>query len=150
MDPLSVTASMLGILATTSDAVNLLRHLTTGKGNIPPAFIRLLDELDRLKSAILTLESQLNRAQTLNKDRTSLIKMDVLVVLLTQGTVIMADLDDKITIWQRESQPVRTILHATKKLKVEKRVPFLIDRIHNFVDLVLMVNMILDTYDTHY
>jgi hypothetical protein len=93
MDPLSVAASVVGLLAAAQKTSSAIRSIITIRKSGSEEIIRLKTTIDTLKSVLLQLQLLLINRATLDHSRASMILVDEVVLTLTACVMIFSDLD---------------------------------------------------------
>jgi len=93
MDPLSVTASITGIITAAAQVSTLLGQIK----DAPTLVEAVLTEVDHIKLVFRALQNFLNRASGVTEGRAALIQLEDVVVILTQTVLVFSELETLIT-----------------------------------------------------
>ncbi|KAF9775173.1 hypothetical protein IL306_006747, partial [Fusarium sp. DS 682] len=88
-DPLSVTASVVGILAATGKVLSVLGQIV----DAPQSIADMQSEIDDIRIIFSNLQSFLDRSQQLNPGRLALIQLGDLVAILTRTVIAFSELE---------------------------------------------------------
>ena len=89
MDPLSIIASITGILAAASKVASVLESVR----NAPESISDALTEVNHIKIVFTALRRFVERSQRLTPKRASLIQLEDVVVVLTQTVLVFSELE---------------------------------------------------------
>lgn len=104
-DPLSITASIVGIVAAASKVLSLLGDIT----DAPRSIADLLNEVYDLRLIFCNLESFIDRTRRFDPSRLALIQLGDLVAILTRTVITFSELEsivrplcdrEKLSTWQ--------------------------------------------------
>ena len=93
MDPLSITASVTGLLTAVATVAITLRSIVANVKDAPREVHALLAEVDELQVAVAALNDFIQRASQLPKHRTGLISLEQLVATLTEAVITMSEIE---------------------------------------------------------
>lgn len=93
MDPLSVAASITGILTAAAQVSTLL----SGVKDAPASISAVLTELEHIKIVFRALQRFLDRATTVTGPRAALIQLGDVVTILTQTVLVFSEMETLIT-----------------------------------------------------
>ncbi|KAF4455712.1 RhoGAP domain-containing protein [Fusarium austroafricanum] len=105
-DPLSVTASVVGILTATGKVLSLLGQIV----DAPQSIADMQSEVDDIRIIFSNLQSFLDRSQRLKRGRLALIQLGDLVAVLTRTIIAFSELEtivrplctgDRMSPWRR-------------------------------------------------
>ena len=117
MDPLSITASAVGLLTAVASVAKTIRSITAVVKDAPREVHSLQVEVDELQTAVAGLNEFMGRASQLPKHRTSLISVDQLVATLTEAVLIISEIESLL-------KPIKSGIF-TKTLLVQDRLRFI-------------------------
>ncbi|KAK4653776.1 hypothetical protein QC762_509920 [Podospora pseudocomata] len=104
-DPLSITASIVGIVAAASKVLSLLGDIT----DAPRSIADLLNEVYDLRLIFCNLQSFIDRTRRFDPSRLALIQLGDLVAILTRTVITFSELEsivrplcdrEKLSTWQ--------------------------------------------------
>jgi hypothetical protein len=93
MDPLSVTASIAGIITAAAQVSTILGQIK----DAPKLVSAVLTEVDHIKLVFRALQNFLDRASRVTAERAALIQLEDVVVILTQTVLVFSELEALIT-----------------------------------------------------
>ena len=93
MDPLSITASVAGLITAIALVTNKIRSIIVVVKDAPREIHALLTELSELQIAVAALKGLMGRASQLPKSRTCLISLDQLVATLTEAVLNVSEIE---------------------------------------------------------
>lgn len=88
-DPLSITASIVGIVAAASKVLSLLGDIT----DAPRSIVDLLNEVYDLRLIFCNLQSFIDRTRRFDPSRLALIQLGDLVAILTRTVITFSELE---------------------------------------------------------
>jgi hypothetical protein len=105
MDPLSIIASITGILTAAANVSSILGQVK----DAPESISDVLTEVNHIKIVITALQTFLDRTRRFAPQRAALIQLDDVVVILTQTVLVFSELQTlvqplsarKLSRWQR-------------------------------------------------
>lgn len=93
MDPLSIIASITGIIMAAGKVSNLLSQIK----NAPTSVANILAEVDHIKIVFTALNNFINRNGRIRGARAALIQLDDIVIILTQTVLVFSELETIVT-----------------------------------------------------
>jgi hypothetical protein len=93
MDPLSIAASITGILAAAAQVSSLLSQIRRA----PASVTAVLSEIEHIRIVFRALQSFVDRARTVTRYRATLIQIEDFTVILTQTVIVFSELETLIT-----------------------------------------------------
>ncbi|KAK5658293.1 hypothetical protein OQA88_2268 [Cercophora sp. LCS_1] len=93
MDPLSVTASVAGILAAAAKVTSLIGQVK----DAPESVSAILTEVTHIQIVVGALQSFVNRSRRLDAERAALIQVENVVTVLTQTVLVFSELGTLVT-----------------------------------------------------
>ncbi|KAK0616862.1 hypothetical protein B0T14DRAFT_589145 [Immersiella caudata] len=93
MDPLSVTASVAGILAAAAKVAGLIGQVK----DAPESVKAILSEVTHIQVVIGALQSFVNRSRRVDTERAALIQVENVVTVLTQTVLVFSELETLVT-----------------------------------------------------
>jgi hypothetical protein len=93
MDPLSVAASVAGLLTAAKEVSSAIDRIVTARRKGFKEIIAIKSTVDTLRSVLLQLQLLLLSRASINRERASLILVDEVVVTLTACVMTFSDLD---------------------------------------------------------
>jgi hypothetical protein len=106
MDPLSIIASITGILTAAANVSNILGQVR----DAPESVSAVLTEVNHIKIVFTALQKFLDRSRRFAPQRAALIQLDDVVVILTQTVLVFSELETlvlpisvqgRLSQWQR-------------------------------------------------
>ncbi len=89
MDPLSIIASVAGVVTAAAGVVNVLTRITDTPGSVAT----LLTEVNHVRIICASLQSFLDRTLRIDPARAALIQLENVVVVLTQTVIVFSQLE---------------------------------------------------------
>jgi hypothetical protein len=93
MDPLSIAASVTGILIAAAQITNWIK----GHSGAPEYLKEVAAEIGHIKMVVAALERFVDRSQQLDGSRAALIQLEDVVTVLTQTVLVFSELETAIT-----------------------------------------------------
>jgi hypothetical protein len=93
MDPVSVAASVVGILTAATQISSCITDFVTSTKSTRKELIGIRDEVQSIHSVVSQLQTLLVRHEVVNKMRTSLILIDQVVITLSAIVTTLSELD---------------------------------------------------------
>ncbi len=93
MEPLSVAASIIGVLATSAKIVTILTALIRKEKHAPQSLHRVLTEVSELNTCLAQLAPLIQGAKSTDRSHKDAITMEHVVVLSTSLVLNMSELD---------------------------------------------------------
>lgn len=117
MDPLSVTASIVGILAVEAKTGKLLQVTISSTRDVPHILTPLACEVHEVEAALSPLQILLADLSLTPTHRAALVQVDHLIVTLTQAVLTFSDLETAVAPFltpRGGNVPLRTRLKWTR------------------------------------
>ncbi|ORY08220.1 hypothetical protein BCR34DRAFT_570096 [Clohesyomyces aquaticus] len=117
MDPLSVTASIVGILAAAGKIAESLRVVISTAKEAPWVITALLAEVNDVHAVVSSLQTLLSDLQSAPPRRAALIQLDRLIATLTDTVLTFSELEAIVTplaVTKGQKFPLRTRLKWTR------------------------------------
>src|SRR5689334_2412527 len=93
MDPLSVAASIIGILAAATKVVELLKPVISGVTEAPKNASVLCSRVENSRTVLAALQKLFNNLNATPRKRKELIPLDHLIIALTNGVLLFSELE---------------------------------------------------------
>lgn len=143
MDPLSVTASIVGILAAAGKVGELLHGAISTAKDAPRVLVSLACEVQEVRAALFSLQTLLADLSSTQSHRAALIQIDQLIVTLTDSVLTFSELETAIAPFvtlQGAKVPFRARL---KWLWAEDSCSKIVDRLQRHKSTIsLMLNIL--------
>lgn len=149
MDPLSVTASIVGILAAAGELSELLRSIISTAKDAPQVVAALVCEINEVQAALLSLQTLLTDLSSAPPRRAALIQLDHLIVTLTESVLTFSELEAIITplaVSKGQKFPLRTRLKWTR---IEGNCSKMVERLQRHKASISLMLNILQWYVNH-
>lgn len=117
MDPLSVAASIVGILAAASKIYELLHTVVSSAKEAPHVVTALMVEVDHVRLAFESLQGLLLDLSSAPPRRTAMVQVDRLIVTLTETVLTFSELETVVAplvVPQGQRFTLRTRLKWTR------------------------------------
>ncbi|KAL8732778.1 MAG: hypothetical protein Q9166_002560 [cf. Caloplaca sp. 2 TL-2023] len=96
MDPISVSASILGLLGAAAKISEILTQFVKGVKDAPKLAQRTLTEVEDLNLCFQQLQRFVNSEAFRKRSRTAMVMVDQLVVILTHAVMTFSELEDAV------------------------------------------------------
>ncbi|KAH6682774.1 hypothetical protein B0J14DRAFT_574349 [Halenospora varia] len=103
MDPLSVTASVIGLLAATGKVVSVLNKVKSSLGSASQLVDQLLSQIKEVEISLFAVDNLLVGIQSAPRRRIAMIQVDQLVATLTETVLTFSELEAMVTPLERRS-----------------------------------------------
>ena len=141
MDPLSVTASVVGLLAATAKVSKLLSTFINVAKQAPELAENVLLEVSDVNAALTQLQTLILNLESANSSRKRMIMLDKVVVTLANCVMIFSDLETIVCSLNIED-PKQTWARVTWA-RQESRIATLSERLQaSKTSLTLMVSIL--------
>lgn len=122
MEPLSVAASIIGLLATSAKIVTVVTELVRREKDAPQSLHRVLTEISELNTCLAHLAPFIQGTKSTERGRKDAISLEQVVVISTSLVLNMSELDktlDSYNLSDRMSRfnRVRWLMDEAKILK---------------------------------
>ncbi|KAH8716779.1 hypothetical protein GQ44DRAFT_560180, partial [Phaeosphaeriaceae sp. PMI808] len=148
MDPLSVTASIVGILAAAGKIGELLNGTISTAKDAPQVLTTLACEVREVQAVLPSLQILLINLSSAQPHRAAMIQLDQLIVTLTEAALTMSDLEKGIApfiVPPGSKVPVRVRLRWTR---AEGNCTKIVERLQRHkASMSLMLNILQCTSD---
>jgi hypothetical protein len=103
MDPLSIIASVVSLIMAARKVYGILSTFTSNVRDTPPHVHAVFCDINDLRTALNSLHQLLLRLDSTPRKRTVLIKLDQLIVNLTEAVFTFLELECLVTALTRSS-----------------------------------------------
>ncbi|KAL8782268.1 MAG: hypothetical protein Q9213_005542 [Squamulea squamosa] len=93
MDPISVSASILGLLGAAAKISEVLTHFIKGVKDAPKLAVRTLTEVQDLKICFRQLQHFVGSEEARRRSHTAMVMVDQFVVILTHAVIAFSELE---------------------------------------------------------
>ena len=93
MDPLSVLASITGVLAAAAKVSSILFNVTKQSRNAPKAVEDVKLEVDSFRAILIQLQGFLLRKQAVNQSRAAWIHVDQVVIVVSGCVLVFSEVE---------------------------------------------------------
>lgn len=93
MEPLSVAASIIGVLTTSAKIITVVTELVRREKAAPQSLHRVLTEVSELNTCLAHLAPFIQGAKSTDRDRKDAISLEQVVVISTSLVLNMSELD---------------------------------------------------------
>ncbi|RGP70082.1 hypothetical protein FSPOR_4194 [Fusarium sporotrichioides] len=143
-DPLSVAASIAGLISITVEAAKFLKPYVSAAKETPPVAAHVYSEVQSIEIILSGLQNATNSLSSGHARSAALIGVNQVVTVLTDGVLLFSDLQDELRSLspkiQNEEIPIRTRLRWARK---ESTFTALLTRLQGFKSSMTLVLMIL-------
>lgn len=114
-DPLSVAASIVGILAAAGKIIEIVQPFVTNVRDAPKLAVTVHSEVNRVRIVLSSLETYLEDLSAQSTSRASFIQVDHIVVLFTDGVLLFSELETLLA-------PLKSLNDNTAQIQRRHRV----------------------------
>lgn len=137
MDPLSITTSILGILTAAVQVTAVLGKIK----DAPKSIEDILIETEHIKLVFRALQTFIDRAYTVPRERAALIQLDDVVAILTRTVIVFSELEPIITKISSQKRP--SSLRLLTWMRLESGVVRLVNQLQRHkASLTLLLQII--------
>jgi hypothetical protein len=141
MDPLSVLASVTGLLAAVGSVMSKLTAIKSTLQDAPRFVDQILSEVGDLKTSLSAMHQLLGRLGSARQGRLALIQIDQLVATLTEAVRTFSDLEIKIASFA--ISPNLSLVERVKLAWNEDDIILVVERLRRYkLSLSLMLNIV--------
>lgn len=119
MDPLSITASILGLLGATHKVSSLLTTLVVKAKEVPRQAENVLLEVNEIKACLAQLQILLSKSMLTSNSHAKLLMVDQIIVTLTTCVMTFSELEEIVTSLLA-NRPLRTSTEVRWAMKEQK------------------------------
>jgi hypothetical protein len=123
MEPLSVAASIVGILSAAAKVVEIVQPFITSMKDAPKLALTVYSEVNRVLVILNSLKLFLESIYATSSSRGSLVEIDHLRVLFTDGVLLFSDLETLLAplepLANGRIQAHQRLLWLTKKAAID-------------------------------
>ncbi|CVL11192.1 hypothetical protein FPRO06_10026 [Fusarium proliferatum] len=145
-DPLSVAASIAGLISITVEAVKFLSPYVSAAKETPQVAAHVYSEVQSTQIILMGLQSLTKDLKSVNAQHAALIGVNQVVAVLTDGVLLYSELHKELqSLWAKdvvEKVPLRGRLQWVWK---ESTFVTLLNRLQNFKSSMTLVLMILQS-----
>lgn len=109
MDPLSVAASVVGLLSAAAKISQQLRIFWTGFSGAPKSAQNVLLEVSTISACLSQMQSFLLGTAEMTRSRTSLLMVEQVLVCLTNCVSVFSELEEILDNLGTTQQPMRRV-----------------------------------------
>jgi hypothetical protein len=117
-EPLSVAASIVGILAAASKVAEVLGPVVTSLKDTPKTVTAIYAEVSSARIILAALQTLFNDLERSPKRRRELIQVDQLIATLTDGALIFSELEPHVLRFGTSADKLRARLQWARKKDV--------------------------------
>ena len=141
MDPLSVSAGIVGLLAATAQVSSILGDFTRTARGAPRQARIILSEITDISAALQHLQSFLVGVTAVRKSRASLILVEQLIIALTGCITTISDLEAMIAEFKIDGS--MRLLDRAKWVRKEASISEIVHKLQNHkASLTLMLTVL--------
>ena len=146
-DPLSVAASIAGLISITVEAVKFLSPYVSAAKETPQVAAHVYSEVQSTQIILMGLQSLTKNLSSVNVQHAALIGVNQVVAVLTDGVLLYSELHKELqSLWTKDAVgkvPLRGRLQWVWK---ESTFATLLNRLQSFKSSMTLVLMILQRY----
>ncbi|KAK6720772.1 hypothetical protein SNK05_003868 [Fusarium graminearum] len=143
-DPLSVAASIAGLISITVEAGKSLRPYVSAARETPPIAAHVYSEVQSIEIILNGLQNVTSSLSSVHSRNATLIGVNQVITVLTDGVLLFSDLQDELRSLSPKNEddgiPMRTRLRWVRK---EGTLTALLTRLQGFKSSMTLVLMIL-------
>ncbi|KAM0382396.1 hypothetical protein ACHAPY_004388 [Fusarium culmorum] len=143
-DPLSVAASIAGLISITVEAGKFLRPYVSAARETPPIAAHVYSEVQSIEIILNGLQNVTSSLSSVHSRNAALIGVNQVITVLTDGVLLFSDLQDELRSLSPKNEddgiPMRTRLRWVRK---EGTLTALLTRLQGFKSSMTLVLMIL-------
>lgn len=148
-DPLSVAASIVGILAASGKLYELIASFVSTAKDAPKSLKAFCLETTEMHGAMTRLQHLLNDSSSVSSQLLDLVQLDHLIASLTDTVNVYSDLDKLIAPFLTSNGGKLSFVATARWTQVEPDCKTLVDRLQRRkTSIILMLNILL-WYDLH-
>jgi hypothetical protein len=137
MDPLSVTASIVGVLAAAAQVTSVLGKIK----DAPKSIEDILTEVEHIRLVFRALQTFIDRAYTVLMDRAVLIQLHDVVAILTRTVIVFSELEPIVTKVSSQKNP--SSLRVLAWMRLESNIVRLVNQLQRHkASLTLLLQII--------
>ncbi|PVI06946.1 hypothetical protein DM02DRAFT_649288 [Periconia macrospinosa] len=143
MDPLSVTASIVGILAASGKLSELLRSIISTAKDAPQVVTQLGCEINEVRAALSSLQTLLTDLSSAPPSRAALIQLDQLIVILTESVLTFSELEAIVSPLAASPGKKFSLINRLKWTRAEGNCLKMVERLQRHkASISLMLNIL--------
>jgi hypothetical protein len=140
MDPLSVTASIAGILTAATQVATLLGKIK----DAPKSISDVLTEVDDIKLIFSAFQEFIKKATKMRGGRSAMIQIDDIVVMLTRTVLVFSELETLVSPLSKENN---SYLNRVTWMRVEPGVIRLVNQLQRQKTSLTLLLQIIQWYE---
>lgn len=148
-DPLSVAASIAGLISITVEAGKFLRPYVSAARETPPIAAHVYSEVQSIEIILNGLQNVTSSLSSVHSRNAALIGVNQVITVLTDGVLLFSDLQDELRSLSPKNEddgiPMRTRLRWVRK---EGTLTALLTRLQGFKSSMTLVLLILKRFDS--
>ncbi|GAB1314697.1 Rho guanyl-nucleotide exchange factor activity [Madurella fahalii] len=146
MDPLSVAASVAGLLTAAASISKALAPYVAAARGTPQIALQVKAEIQEASIFLATPQSLTSDIASVPTQQTALIQVDQLVAILTNGVFVFSDLEECVgTLPQPDASPMPALRHRLQWLRKENDLRSILARLQGFKSSVSLILAILQS-----
>lgn len=115
MDPLSVTASIVGLLSAAGQAIQILTPILSALKDTKKVASTVYSELTHLRTVLSALQILFDDLDSVPKARAMLIPIDQLVAVFTDGVILFSELEAVVLPLREPKDSIRSRIQWFQK-----------------------------------
>ncbi|RGP71687.1 hypothetical protein FLONG3_6991 [Fusarium longipes] len=143
-DPLSVAASIAGLISITVEAAKFLKPYVSATKETPPVASQVYSEVQSIEIILIGLQNATSSLSSIPARNTAWIGVNQVITVLTDGVLLFSDLQDELRSLSpkngNEGIPIRIRLRWARK---ESTFTALLTRLQGFKSSMTLILMIL-------
>ncbi|KAL2205613.1 hypothetical protein CC79DRAFT_1371416 [Sarocladium strictum] len=142
-DPLSIASAIVGILSAAGQVIKILGPYVSAAKDTPMTASTVRSEVINFRILLSALQGLLNNLDAATGARTSLVAIDDLVLVLTDGVLIFSELEASVSSLDATGTGRPSLSLRIQWVRKEKELSAIVNRLQSFKGSVLLLLNIL-------
>lgn len=145
-DPLSIASAIVGILSAAGQVIKILGPYVSAARDTPMTAATVRSEVINFRILLSALQGLLDNLDVATGARTSLVAIDDLVLVLTDGVLIFSELEASVSSLNATGTGRPSLSLRMQWVRREKELSAIVNRLQSFKSSVLLLLNILQWY----
>jgi len=146
MDPLSISASVAGLLALSGSIYSILARFTSSINDAPRSAHSAMVAVEGMRIALSSVEELIRTINAVPQRRKVLIQLDHLIITLTQSMITFSELEAQVSPFIADSAAEPSTWDRLKFAWQEERILISIQRLESHKSSIMLMLSILQWY----
>jgi hypothetical protein len=146
MDPLSISASVAGLLALSGSIYSILARFTSSVNDAPRSAHLVMVAVEGMRMALSSVEQLIRTISAVPQRRKALIQLDHLIITLTHSMITFSDLESLVSPFVVDSAAGPSTWDRLKFAWQEDRISNSIQRLESHKSSITLMLSILQWY----